>query len=84
MESKDHSDVVFQLDTKTFHAHRFILCSASEVFRRLFDVEALGAKKIKVDSLAECPGWSSRRLKKVTVENVRNGLVEGLLSVEEK
>ena len=84
VNSQEHSDVLFHLDAKTFHTHRYILCSASEVFRKLFDVEALGSKKVKVQSLAECPGWNARRLKKVTVENVKLGLVEGFLSVQEK
>ena len=81
MNNQNQSDVTFRLDAKTFHAHRYILCSASEMFRRVFDV---GSGKVKVQSLAECPGWNSRRMKKVTAANINSGLVEGLVSIEEK
>ena len=84
MNNQNQSDVTFRLDAKTFHAHRYILCSASEMFRRVFDVESGGSGKVKVQSLAECPSWNSRRMKKVTAANINSGLVEGLVSVEEK
>lgn len=84
VNNQNHSDVTFRLDTKTYHAHRYILCSASEVFRRVFDVEAGGSAKVKVQSLAECPGWNSRRLKKVTAANINSGLVEGFISIQDK
>lgn len=86
MNSPTQSDVTFQLDVKSYHAHQYILCSASEVFRRMFDVERLGgaSAKVKVQSLAKCPGWNSHRLKKVTAVNINSGLVEGLLSINEK
>jgi hypothetical protein len=54
------------------------------VFRRVFDVESGGSGKVKVQSLAECPGWNSRRVKKVTIANINSGLVEGFVSIEEK
>ena len=86
INSQDHSDVVFQLDAKTFYAHRYILCSASEVFRRIFNIAETGgpSTKVKVQSLAECPGWNSRRLKKVTTADINSGQVEGLLSIQDK
>ena len=85
VNNQSHSDVTFRLDAKTYHAHRYILCSASEVFRRVFDVEGGdGAAKVKVQSLAECPGWNSRRLKKVTAANINSGMVEGFIAIEEK
>ena len=77
---------MFRLDAKTYHAHRYILCSASEVFRRVFDIEGGhgGSGKVKIQSLAECPGWNSRQMKKVTAANINSGLVEGFVSIEEK
>ena len=56
--------------------HRFVLCSASAVFRRLFAVDV----KLKVPSLAECPGWSKRRLQKISPAGVNTGEVRGFLS----
>ena len=85
VNNQNQSDVTFRLDAKSYHAHRYVLCSASEVFRRVFDVEggggAGGSVKVKVQSLAECPGWNSRRLKKVTAANINSGLVEGFVSI---
>lgn len=75
-----HSDVVFKFDSKTFHAHRYVLCSASDVFRNLFDVE----EKVKVKSLSTCPGWTKRRLGKVNRENINAGLIEGFVHMEER
>ena len=87
VNNQNLSDVTFRLDAKTYHAHRYILCSASEVFRRVFDIEGMGgggSAKVKVQSLAECPGWNSRRLKKVTAANINSGLVDGFISIQEK
>ena len=35
----DSADVAFKLGAATLHAHRIMLCSASPVFRRIFDLE---------------------------------------------
>ena len=84
VNNQTHSDVIFRLDAKTYHSHKYILCSASEVFRRVFDIEVGGLAKVKVQSLTECPGWNSRRLKKVTVVNINSALMEGFISIQEK
>ena len=87
VNNQNLSDVTFRLDAKTYHTHRYILCSASEVFRRVFDIEGMGgggSAKVKVQSLAECPGWNSHRLKKVTAANINSGLVDGFISIQEK
>lgn len=88
VNNKSHSDVVFVLDDKTYHAHRYMLCSASEVFRRMFDIEGSaqseGSAKVKVESLAKCPGWNLRQLKKVNRFNINSGQLEGVQSMNDK
>ena len=51
---------------------------------RVFHVEAEWLAKVKVQSLVECPGWNSCRLKKVTAANINSGLVEGFVSIQKK
>ena len=71
------SDVEFSVGRSTFTAHRLVLCSASDFFRRLFGVETV----VKCESLGEgCPGWNKKRLQKVTPDGVNLGLVEGVQS----
>ena len=80
VNNSSQSDVIFKLDSKTFHAHRYVLCSASDVFRNLFDV----SEKVKAKSLTTCLGWTKRRLGKATKENVNAGLMEGFIHMEKK
>ena len=44
INNPSHSDVVFRLEGKTYHAHRYVLASASDLFRQLLGV----TKKLKV------------------------------------
>ena len=76
VNNADLSDVEFTVGRHTYHAHRAVLCSASEFFRRLFGVEV----KVKVESLGECGGWGKKKLQKVTPDGVNLGLVEGVES----
>ena len=76
INNPEHSDVEFCVGRTTYHAHRFVLCSSSDFFRRLFGVEV----KVKVESLGECVGWGKKRLNKVTPDGVNLGLVEGMES----
>lgn len=59
---------------------RLVLCSASAIFRRMFGVET----KLKVPSLMDSPGWSKRRLQKVSPTSINAGAVDGFLSVLSK
>ena len=77
INSEKQANVTFFLDSKRFHAHKLILCCASDVFRKLFGIEA----KVKVQSLADCPGWSKRRLQKITPENINADVVQGFTSM---
>ena len=83
-----HSDIVFILDKQTFCAHKYVLCCASEVFRRLLGVEEMdgvSSESLSMDkNLTKCSGWSSDQLKNVSVTSVNAGQVEGFHSIKEK
>ena len=74
---EDLADVAFLLGPKTYHAHKYVLCSASDVFRRMFGVEDTA----EVASLGECPHWNKKRLEEVTAENICGGKVAGLKDI---
>lgn len=76
VNNSDHADVEFSLGDSTYHAHKIVLCSASDFFRRLFGVKMA----LKLESLAECPGWTKKKLEKITPDGVNLGMVEGVES----
>lgn len=77
MNSSDLADVEFIVGNSTYYAHRVVLCSACELFRRLFGMEM----SEKTESLGECPGWSKKKLQKITPDGVNLGMVEGIESL---
>lgn len=79
----DHADVTFELGHVHYHAHRFVLCSASDVFRMLLGVSP-GAAGTKVKSLPQCSGWSKQQLAKVAKEREKGREMEGILAVTER
>ena len=77
IDNPDLADVEFITGNTTYRAHRLVLCSASDFFRRLFGIERV----LKLESLGgECPGWTRKRLQKIAPEAVNLGMVEGLES----
>ena len=80
VNSKQFADIVFYLETKQFHAHRYVLCSASDIMRQLFGIK----ENVKVESLAECLGWTAEQVSQVTPERVNSGEVDGFLSFQEE
>ena len=78
VNNSSHSDVVFKLGTKTYHTHRYVLACGSDVLRQLLGV----GERVRGEGLDE--GWSKKKLKKVTRDNVNAGQVEGVLHIEER
>ena len=76
INNPDLADVEFIVGNSTYHAHRLVLCSASDFYRRLFGIEEV----LKLEHLGECPGWSKKKLKKITPDGVNLGMVEGVES----
>ena len=81
INSKNHSDVVFLLGSTPYHAHRYILASASEMFRRVLGIEGT---KVKVQSLSVGLRWTKRRSQKIIPSNINAGRIEGFISVVER
>ena len=75
---EDLSDVTFLLGPKLYHAHKYVLCGASEMFRRVFGIE----DTIKATSLGEVPTWNKKRMQEVTPENICAGKVAGLKDIQ--
>ena len=82
VNNSKYSDVIFELDSKSFHAHRLVLCASSDLFRSIFGVE--GHLKKQVKGLSKSVMWPKRRLQKVSMATVNDGYVEGILSVRSK
>ena len=88
INNQTHSDVVLRLGKQTFYAHKYVLCCASQVYRRLFgvkEVEGVSVESLNMDkNLAECSGWNADRLKNVNAANVNTGQVEGFHSMKQE
>ena len=80
VNSDQFSDVRFRLRNKVFFAHKYVLCSASDLMRQLFGV----TDKVKMDSLCQCPEWTAKKLKAVSADSVNNGKVRGFVSFAEE
>lgn len=78
----DHADVTFELGRVSYSAHRYVLCSASDVFRMLLGVSLGGRTKVK--SLPQCSGWSKQQLAEVGKEREKGREMEGILAVGER
>ena len=61
-----------------YNAHKYVLCGASDVFRRVFGIE----DTVKASSLGECSTWNKRRMQEVTPENICGGKVAGLKDIQ--
>ncbi len=74
--------MTFDLGYATFHAHRYVLCSNSDLFRVIFGVSL--PAKVKVQSLLQCSGWSRKRLERIAKEREEGKEPEGILAVQER
>ena len=74
------SDVQFHLQNKTFFAHKYVLCSASNLMRRLFGI----SEKVKMESLFDYAEWTAKKLEAVSAERVNSGRIEGFVSFQEE
>lgn len=76
VNQEQFSDVIFHVGVKQFYAHRYVLCSGSDVMRQLLGVKTA----IKPSSLSECVQWPTKRLKALTPDRINNGQEEGFIS----
>ena len=75
MGNSFHSDTIFKLATKTYHAHRYVLACGSNVLRQLLGV----GERVRGEGLEE--GSSEEKMTQV---RINSGQVDGLLHIEER
>ena len=63
-----------------YYAHKYVLCGASDMFRRVFGIE----DTIKTTNLGEVPTWNKKRMQEVTPENICGGKVAGLNDIQDR
>ena len=77
INQEEFSDIVFHLGLKQYHAHRYVLCIASDIMRILLDV----GTTVRTEGLSQCSKWTASRLKHLSVDTVNEGKVEGFVSI---
>ena len=77
VNQEQFSDIVIHLGSKQFYAHRYVLCTASDVIRQLLGVKT----SVKTDGLSQCVQWPTRRLNGLTHDRINNGQEEGFMSI---
>ena len=82
MVNNEHlSDIQFHYKSDCYHGHKVVLCTASELFRQIFEV----AGKIKIEeSLAWCETWSVERLRVINKQCIKDGAVTAFKNIYDK
>ena len=79
---EDLSDAIFLLGPKMYHAHKYVLCCASDIFRKIFERE--GTIKASYFEVRTCPkcSWNQKRLHEVSTGNISDRKVAGLKDIQ--
>ena len=75
------SDVQFYYKTSCYHGHKVVLCAASELFRRIFEI---GRELEGEESLSHCNTWSKKRLIANNRQCVNNGAIGTFRNIYDK
>ena len=82
MVNKEHlSDVEFCYKSDHYHGHKIVLCAASELFRRIFEI---GGELEAEESSSHCSTWNKKRLNAITKQCINNGAVEAFRNIYDK
>lgn len=83
MISNDHlSDVQFHYKSDLrYYGHKVMLCAASELFRRVFEV---GTDLKPEEGLSQCNSWTKKRLKAITRQSVNSGAISAFKNIYDK
>ena len=82
MINNEHlSDVQFHYNTDCYHGHKVVLCAASELFRRIFEI---GRGLEAEESSLLCNSWSKKRLKAINRQCINTGAIEAFKSIYDK
>ena len=74
------SDVQFHYKTDCYHGHKIVLCSASELFRQVFEIGG----ELKQDDSSHCNSWDRTRMEAINRESINNGAVEAFKNIYDK
>ena len=82
MVNNEHlSDIQFHYKSDCYHGHKVVLCTASELFRQIFEI----AGKIKIgESLAWCETWSGERLRAINKQCIKDEAVTAFKNIYDK
>ena len=81
MVNNEHlSDIQFHYKSECYHGHKVVLCTASELFRQIFEI----TRKIKIGESLSCETWSGERLRAINKQCIKDGAVEAFKNVYDK
>ena len=81
MVNNEHlSDIQFHYKSDCYHGHKVVLCTASELFRQIFEI----TRKIKIGESLSCETWSGERLRAINKQCIKDGAVEAFKNVYDK
>jgi len=82
MVNNEHlSDIQFHYMNDCYYGHKVILCAASELFRRIFEI---GRELKAEESLSQCNTWSRKRLNTINRQCINNGAVGAFRNIYNK
>jgi len=74
------SDIQFHYKADCYHGHKIVLCSASELFRRIFEIGG----RLEEDNSSHCDSWDKKRLKAINRQCINNGAIEAFKNIYDK
>ena len=82
VNNKYLSDVQFHYKTNCYHGHKIVLCSASELFRQIFETGRELDKE--EDGQSYCSSWSKERLNAINRNSIDNGAIGAFKNIYDK
>lgn len=81
MVNNEHlCDIQFHYKSDCYHGHKVVLCTASELFRQIFEI----TRKIKIGESLSCETWSGERLRAINKQCIKDGAIEAFKNVYDK
>ena len=72
------SDVQFHYKSDRYYGHKVVLCAASNLFRRIFEIgEAVG-------SLAYCSTWNKKKLNAINRRCINSGAIKVFKNIHDE
>ena len=75
------SDVQLYYKSDRYFGHKIVLCAASDLFRRIFEI---GGETKAGESLSYCNTWSKKKLNAINRWCINSGAVKAFKNVYDK